>query len=113
MFKVGFHFHWIVRRMGSSDNFCLRWNEFHDNMSATFRSLRHDADFCDVTLACNAALRNGDSKPSAASHSAVRAHRVILSACSPFFRDLLKSMTSSTSPGIDFTKLLFGCKLLG
>jgi hypothetical protein len=42
--------------MGSSDKFCLRWNDFHDNISVTFRELRNDSDFYDVTLACNNTL---------------------------------------------------------
>ena len=40
--------------METSDNYCLRWNDFESNISAAFRDLRNDDDFCDVTLACNA-----------------------------------------------------------
>jgi hypothetical protein len=36
--------------MGSTDKFCLRWNDFHDNISGTFRELRKENDFFDVTL---------------------------------------------------------------
>jgi len=60
----------------SNEKFCLRWNDFETNISTAFRELRDDKDFFDVTLACN-----GDQ---------IQAHKVILSACSPFFRNILR-----------------------
>ena len=60
----------------SSDKFCLRWNDFESNISVAFRELREDKDFFDVTLACE--------------EEQVQAHKVILAACSPFFRGILK-----------------------
>jgi len=60
----------------SSDKFCLRWNDFESNISVAFRELREDKDFFDVTLACE--------------EQQVQAHKVILAACSPFFRGVLK-----------------------
>lgn len=62
--------------MGSSEKFCLRWNDFESNISVAFRELREDKDFFDVTLACD--------------DDQIQAHKVILSACSPFFRQILK-----------------------
>ncbi|XP_023337726.1 protein tramtrack, beta isoform isoform X3 [Eurytemora carolleeae] len=62
--------------MGSSEKFCLRWNDFESNISISFRELRDDKDFFDITLACE--------------DDQVQAHKVILSACSPFFRSILK-----------------------
>jgi len=62
--------------MGSSEKFCLRWNDFETNISVAFRELREEKDFFDVTLACD--------------DSQVQAHKVILSACSPFFRHILR-----------------------
>ena len=59
-----------------SQKCCLRWNDFEKNISVAFRELREDKDFFDVTLAC------GDEQ--------LQAHKVILSACSPFFRTMLK-----------------------
>merc|ERR1712106_1045814 len=56
--------------------FCLRWNDFENNISSSFRELREDKDFFDVTLACE--------------DNQLQAHKVILSACSPFFRSVLK-----------------------
>jgi len=63
--------------MAGTDQFCLRWNDFQSNISDAFNELREEKDFFDVTLACD------DS-------SQVEAHKVILSACSPFFRNILK-----------------------
>ena len=59
-----------------SDKFCLRWNDFETNISSAFRELRDDKDFFDVTLACD--------------DEQIQAHKVILSACSPFFRSILR-----------------------
>jgi len=63
--------------MASSEKFCLRWNDFESNISVAFRDLREEKDFFDITLACD------DS-------SQVQAHKVILSACSPWFRNVLR-----------------------
>jgi len=60
----------------SSEKFCLRWNDFETNISSAFRELRDDKDFFDVTLACD--------------DEQIQAHKVILSACSPFFRNILR-----------------------
>ena len=62
--------------MGSSEKFCLRWNDFENNISRAFQDLREDKDFFDVTLACD--------------DEQLQAHKVILSACSPFFRTVLR-----------------------
>ncbi|XP_077298553.1 broad-complex core protein isoform X2 [Arctopsyche grandis] len=58
-------------------HFCLRWNNYQSSITSAFENLRDDEDFVDVTLAC-------DGK-------SLKAHRVVLSACSPYFRELLKS----------------------
>jgi len=59
-----------------SEKFCLRWNDFETNISSAFRELRDDKDFFDVTIACD--------------DEQLQAHKVILSACSPFFRNILR-----------------------
>ena len=38
--------------MKDNEKFCLQWNDFKDNATATFAQLRGDTDFADVTLAC-------------------------------------------------------------
>ena len=60
----------------SSEKFCLRWNDFESNISSAFKELRDDKDFFDITLACD--------------DEQIQAHKVILSACSPFFRNVLR-----------------------
>jgi len=60
----------------ASEKFCLRWNDFESTLPHAFRELREDKDFFDVTLACD--------------DQQLQAHKVILSACSPFFRTILK-----------------------
>jgi len=60
----------------SSEKFCLRWNDFESNISSAFIELRQDKDFFDVTLACD--------------DEQIQAHKVVLAACSPFFRNILR-----------------------
>ena len=62
--------------MGGAEKFCLRWNDFESNISGAFRELREDKDFFDVTLSCD--------------DDQLQAHKVILSACSPFFKTILR-----------------------
>ena len=59
-----------------SEKLCLQWNNFKDNVIQAFGNLRDDIDFSDVTLACE----DGQQ---------FEAHRVILAAFSPFFKNLL------------------------
>ena len=66
------------------DKLCLQWNDFKDDVSSAFGSLRDDNDFADVTLACE------DGKQ-------FEAHKVILASSSPFFQKLLRK-TSTLTP---------------
>ena len=67
-----------------NDNYCLRWNEFEKKYAESFRQLRDNEYFTDVTLTTEG-------------HS-VKAHRVILSACSTYFHAILKSMSPWQHP---------------
>ncbi|XP_019888083.1 protein bric-a-brac 2 isoform X6 [Ooceraea biroi] len=58
--------------------YSLRWNDFHSSILNSFRHLRDEEDFVDVTLACD-------------NNRSFTAHKVVLSACSPYFRKLLKA----------------------
>ena len=45
-----------VSKMGNNSNdpeelFCLRWNDYRDNVVTTLSDLRREEDFFDVTLA--------------------------------------------------------------
>jgi len=62
--------------MGSSEKFCLRWNDFESNISVAFREIREEKGFFDCTLSCGSRQ--------------IQAHKLILSACSPFFRSILR-----------------------
>jgi len=62
--------------MGTTEKFCLRWNDFETNITGSFKELKEDEDFLDVTLAC--------------ADGQIQAHKLILSACSPFFRTILR-----------------------
>jgi len=60
--------------MGSTQQFCLKWNNHQSNMLSIFDQLLSSEHFVDVTLACDGL--------------SVRAHKMVLSACSPFFQSL-------------------------
>ena len=77
--------------MTSTEKFCLKWNDFHQNMANSYKDLRSDKDFTDVTLVCD-------------DNQQIEAHKFILSACSPFFSTLLKK-NSHTHPLIYMRRL--------
>lgn len=66
--------------MAEDQQFCLRWNEFQSNMVSSFRHLREEKSFTDVTLACDG--------------QTCKAHKMVLSACSPYFKALLEENPS-------------------
>ncbi|XP_040361184.2 protein tramtrack, beta isoform isoform X8 [Ixodes scapularis] len=57
-----------------SQQFCLKWNNHQSNMLVVFEQLLSNEALVDVTLACEG-------------HS-LKAHKMVLSACSPFFQAL-------------------------
>ena len=59
-----------------SEKFSLKWNDFETNVSRTFGLLRKEKEFFDVTLVSD-------------DHHQVQAHKLVLSACSPFFKNIL------------------------
>ena len=60
-----------------SEKFSLKWTDFHSNVSKTFSALRTEEDFQDVTLV-------------SADLQQVSAHKVVLSACSKYFKNILQ-----------------------
>ena len=60
-----------------SEQLCLQWNDFKENVNSAFGRLREDQEFVDVTLVCE----DGQH---------LKAHKVILAASSPFFQRILK-----------------------
>ena len=63
--------------MSLNEKFCLKWNDFQENIVSSYHDLRKETDFSDVTLVCE-------------EDSQIEAHRIILTACSPFFSAILK-----------------------
>ena len=62
--------------MGTDQRFSLRWNNYQSHLVTAFESLMEEKEFVDVTLGVE-----GKKLP---------AHKMLLSACSPYFRELLK-----------------------
>ncbi|XP_022189940.2 longitudinals lacking protein, isoforms H/M/V isoform X2 [Nilaparvata lugens] len=62
--------------MGTTQQFSLRWNNYLRHIKGAFDALRTDGDLVDVTLSCEG--------------QKIRAHKMLLSACSTYFRDLFK-----------------------
>ena len=75
----------------SQQQFCLRWNDFQSNIVTCFKHLRTERSFTDVTLACDG--------------QTCKAHKMVLSACSPYFKSILevihlnKYVTDYLTPG--------------
>ena len=66
----------------NSEKFSLRWNDFQSTVSQSLGLLRKEEDFFDVTLVSE-------------DHSQMSAHKVVLSACSPFFKNIFRSNSHS------------------
>lgn len=61
--------------MNTSTQYNMRWDNFSSHFTSEFGSLRNDEQFVDVTLCCDDQF--------------IKAHKVILSACSPYFKKIL------------------------
>lgn len=59
---------------GTAQQFCLRWNNYQTNLTCVFDQLLQSESFVDVTLACDG--------------NQIKAHKIVLSACSPYFQSL-------------------------
>lgn len=62
--------------MATTEQFSLRWNNFHSNISNSFHELLKASDMVDVTLAVEGQF--------------LQAHKLVLSICSPYFKQLFK-----------------------
>ena len=58
--------------MATEQQFCLKWNNHRSTLFSVFDTLLEEESLVDVTLSAEGQF--------------LRAHRVILSACSPYFR---------------------------
>ena len=59
------------------EKLCLQWNDFKENITNAFATLREGSDFFDVTLVCE------DGKQ-------FEAHRLVLALSSPFFQNVFQ-----------------------
>ena len=64
------------------DKFCLKWNDFQTTVAKSFGLLRKEKDFFDVTLVSDDQVQ-------------IPAHKLVLSACSSFFKTILKQNSHS------------------
>ena len=60
-----------------SEKFCLKWNDFHSNVSSSFSLLRDEDYLHDVTIVTD-------------DNEQIAAHKLVLSACSEFFKNIFK-----------------------
>ena len=60
-----------------SEKFCLKWNDFDSNVCKSFGKFRNEEYLHDVTLV-------GDD------HTQISAHKLVLSACSEYFKEVFK-----------------------
>ena len=63
--------------MNNMEKICLKWNDFEKNIRESYLQLREDQNYFDVTLATD----DGHT---------IEAHKIILSAGSQFFNNILK-----------------------
>ena len=81
----------------NSEKFSLKWNDFQQTVSNSFKVLRKEGNFFDVTLVSK-------------DESLVKGYKVVLSACS-VFRLILKNSSATNSfiylPGINSQNLEF------
>lgn len=62
--------------MNNAPQFSLRWNNYVTHVTEAFNVLRFENDLVDVTLCCDGGK--------------IRAHRMLLSACSNYFKQIFK-----------------------
>ena len=64
------------------EKFDLKWNDFQSTVSQYFKCLRDEHDFYDVTLVSE-------------DHKQFLTHKIVLTACSSFFKPILKTNVHS------------------
>jgi len=67
----------VIQNCIMSERYSIKWDNFQNNVTESYRKFRDEADFFDVTLVSD------DQKQ-------ISAHKVVLSACSQYFKNILK-----------------------
>lgn len=62
--------------VGGNQKFCLKWNNFGRNVTTSFKVLLENEEFVDISLT--------------AEGKTIKAHRVVLSASSFYFKNILQ-----------------------
>jgi len=62
-----------------AEQFSLKWNNYQISLTSAFKHILEEEDFVDVTLS--------------AEGQSLKAHKVVLSACSSYFKNLLKGIS--------------------
>lgn len=60
----------------SEDMFCLKWSNFQRSVSSEFKKIQEEAELVDITFACEGGMFG--------------AHKLVLFACSPYLKTVLK-----------------------
>jgi len=63
----------------STEQYCLKWNNYQLSLTSAFKHILEEEDFVDVTLS--------------AQGQSLKAHKVVLSACSTYFKELLRGIS--------------------
>lgn len=79
--------------MATTEQFSLRWNNFHSNLTSGFHELFQANDMVDVTLSVEGKF--------------LQAHKLVLSICSPFFKQLFK-MNPCKHPVVILKDVMYG-----
>merc|ERR1711923_478945 len=71
----------IFLKMSTITKYNLKWQDFRSTVSQSFGLLRKERQMCDVTLVSEDEVH-------------ITAHKVVLSACSKFFKSLIGKMNN-------------------
>ena len=71
--------------LNMAEKFCLKWNDFTSNVSKSFERLRTADYLHDVTLVSD-------------DHKQISAHKLVLSACSEYFRNIFQHNSKHAHP---------------
>lgn len=69
------HFFFVFFTEMGNEHYCLRWSNHQSNLLGVFSELLQEESLVDVTIACSEG-------------ASIKAHKVVLSACSSYFQNL-------------------------